>query len=61
MNINLELEEINFVLNVLGELPSKSGAWPTMMKIQAQAQAQTADPDEEPSEGEEPEEAAVFQ
>ena len=62
MNINLELEEINFVLNVLGELPSKSGAWPTMMKIQAQAQAQLPEPEEEePSEGEEPEEAAVFQ
>ena len=61
MNINLEVEEINFVLSVLGELPSKSGAWPTMMKIQAQAQAQLPEPEDEPAEGEEPEEAAVVQ
>lgn len=61
LNLKLEQGEVQDILNVLGELPSKSGAWPLMMKIQAQAQVQTADPEEEPSEGEEPEEAAVFQ
>ena len=62
MNLNLETEEVQSILNVLGELPSKSGAWPLMMKIQAQAQAQSPDPEEEkPAEGEEPEEAAVVQ
>ena len=59
MNINLEVEEINFVLSVLGELPSKSGAWPTMMKIQAQAQAQVPEPEEE--EPAEDEETAIVQ
>ena len=55
MNLNLEIDEVNSILNVLGELPSKSGAWPLMMKIQAQAQEQVPEPDET----EEPEEAAI--
>ena len=58
MQINLEPEEVQSMLNVLGELPSKSGAWPLMMKIQAQAQAQMPEP-EEGEESEEPEEAAI--
>ena len=57
LNIKLNQTEVQDILNVLGELPSKSGAWPLMMKIQAQAQAQLP----EPVEGEEPEEAAVVQ
>lgn len=61
LNLKLDQGEVQDIINVLGELPSKSGAWPLMMKIQAQAQAQTADPEEEPKEGEEPEEAAVVQ
>ena len=64
MELNLKLDEgeVQDIINVLGELPSKSGAWPLMMKIQAQAQAQSSDPEEEkPAEGEEPEEAAVVQ
>ena len=58
MNINLEKEEVQSKLNVLGELPSKSGAWPLMMKIQAQAQEQMPEP-EEGEESDEPEEAAI--
>ncbi len=62
LNLKLDQGEVQDILNVLGELPSKSGAWPLMMKIQAQAQAQLPEPEEEePSEGEEPEEAAVVQ
>ena len=62
LNLKLDQGEVQDIINVLGELPSKSGAWPLMMKIQAQAQAQLPDPEEEkPAEGEEPEEAAVFQ
>tara|TARA_R100001082_G_scaffold97067_2_gene64831 strand:+ start:568 stop:756 length:189 start_codon:yes stop_codon:yes gene_type:complete len=47
MNINLEAEELNFILNVLGELPSKSGAWSVIIKIKAQADAQIVEPEEE--------------
>lgn len=40
MNLNLETNEVQFILNVLGELPSKSGAWPLIVKIKEQAEAQ---------------------
>tara|TARA_B100000519_G_scaffold58682_1_gene49031 strand:- start:149 stop:352 length:204 start_codon:yes stop_codon:yes gene_type:complete len=46
MNINLEKEELNFILNVLGELPSKTGAWSVILKIKAQADAQIVEPEE---------------
>ena len=47
MNINLEENEINAILAVLGALPSKSGTWPLMMKIKVQADAQMAETEEE--------------
>ena len=47
MNINLEENEINAILAVLGDLPSKSGTWPMMMKIKVQADAQMAETEEE--------------
>ena len=47
MNINLEKEELNFILNVLGELPSKTGAWSVILKIKAQADTQIVKPEEE--------------
>jgi len=37
--LSLTTEEVNFVLQVLGELPTKSGAFPLCAKIQQQAQA----------------------
>lgn len=42
MNVQLDLEvsEVNAILGVLGEMPSKSGAWPLIVKIKAQADAQ---------------------
>jgi hypothetical protein len=57
MNINLEENEINAILAVLGDLPSKSGTWPLMMKIKVQADAQMAETEEESVE--ESEEATV--
>ena len=57
MNINLEENEINAILAVLGDLPSKSGTWPLMMKIKVQAEAQIAETEEEVVE--ESEEATV--
>ena len=47
MNINLEENAINAILAVLGDLPSKSGTWPLMMKIKVQADAQMAETEEE--------------
>ena len=47
MNINLEENEINAILAILGDLPSKSGTWPLMMKIKVQADAQIAETEEE--------------
>ena len=42
MNLKLELsvEDINFILGQLGELPSKTGAFVLMMKIKEQADPQ---------------------
>ena len=57
MQINLEENEINAILAILGDMPSKSGTWPLMMKIKAQADAQLVEPEEKPEGGEE--EAAV--
>ena len=47
MNINLEENEINAIFAILGDLPSKSGTWPLMMKIKVQADAQIAETEEE--------------
>ena len=57
MQINLEENEINAILAILGDMPSKSGTWPLMMKIKVQADAQIVDPEEE--EGEEETEEAI--
>ena len=37
MNLNLEINEINFILQVLGELPSKTGAFVLIQKIEERA------------------------
>jgi hypothetical protein len=40
MKLELDINEINFVLQTLGELPSKSGVWPLILKIKEQAEKQ---------------------
>ena len=40
MKLELEVNEINFVLQTLGNLPSSSGVWPLILKIKEQAEAQ---------------------
>ena len=47
MKLDLEPNEVQFILNMLGELPSKSGCFPLIMKIQEQAQPQVEPPKEE--------------
>ena len=48
MNIKLELhvDEVNAILGVLGDLPTKTGAWPLVMKIKEQAEPQVPKPEE---------------
>lgn len=48
INITLNVEEINAVLQTLGNLPTSSGAFPLLIKIKQQAEAQL--PQEEPTE-----------
>jgi hypothetical protein len=60
VQISLEENEINAILAILGDMPSKSGTWPLMMKIKVQADAQLVEPEEEPEEeGEEETEEVV--
>jgi hypothetical protein len=40
IKLELELEEVNSLLGVLGELPTKTGAWNLVVKIKQQAEAQ---------------------
>lgn len=47
MKLELETNEVQFILNVLGEMPAKSGVWPLIVKIKKQADAQLP---KEPSE-----------
>lgn len=50
IKLELEIEAVNDILNVLGQLPTSSGAWPLMQRIRAQAEAQV--PKEEDKEAE---------
>lgn len=40
MNINFEPQELQFVMAVLADLPTKSNVWPLLRKIEDQAKAQ---------------------
>ena len=47
IKLELSIEEVNAVLQVLGDLPTKSGAWPLVMKIKEQAEPQVPKPEDE--------------
>lgn len=47
MQIDLTLEEVNAVLHTLGNLPTSSGAYPLLVKIKEQAEAQVAPPQDD--------------
>jgi hypothetical protein len=47
MTLELDQNEVQYILNVLGEIPAKSGVWPLLVKIKEQADAQLP---KEPSE-----------
>jgi hypothetical protein len=40
IELKLSIEEVNSLLGVLGELPTKTGAWNLVVKIKQQAEAQ---------------------
>ncbi len=49
MKLELEPNEAQFLLQVLGQLPTQSGAYPLLQKIMQQVQAQTPQPAKEPT------------
>jgi hypothetical protein len=40
INLVVSLDEVNAILQVLGDLPTKSGAYPLVLKIKEQADSQ---------------------
>ncbi len=44
MKLDLEPNEVQFLLQVLGELPTKTGAFVLVQKIESQVQAQQTTP-----------------
>ena len=40
IKIVLSVEETNFILQTLGQLPSSSGVWPLICKIKEQGESQ---------------------
>ena len=42
VNLILNVDEVNFLLQVLGELPTKTGAWNLVQKVKQQAETQLA-------------------
>lgn len=47
LTLKLTVEEVNAILQVMGELPTKTGAFPLVMKIKQQADAQLPKPEEQ--------------
>ncbi len=52
IHLTLTIAEVNSLLGVLGELPSKTGAWNLIVKIQEQAKPQIPPQEEPKKEGE---------
>jgi hypothetical protein len=48
ITLNLTIDEVNGILTVLGDLPTKTGAWPLVQKIQEQAAEQVPAEDASP-------------
>lgn len=40
INLKLDLQEVNGLLNVMGQLPTSTNIWPLAAKIRAQAEQQ---------------------
>jgi len=48
ITLKLNLQEVNALLNVIGQLPTSTNIWPLAAKIRAQAEQQV--PQEQPAE-----------
>jgi hypothetical protein len=46
ITLTLTVEEANAILQVLGDLPTKTGAWNLVVKIKGQAEAQMKAPED---------------
>lgn len=49
LTLKLTVEEVNGILQVMGDLPTKTGAFPLVMKIKAQADAQVEQKSDAPA------------
>lgn len=49
LTLTLTVDEVNAVLQTLGNLPTSSGAWPLVCKIQEQGKAQLPPQPEAPA------------
>lgn len=54
INLTLNVNEVNAILQVLGQLPTSSNAYPLLVKIKGQAEAQLPAPEPEAAEEEAP-------
>ena len=46
INLVLDIEEINGLLNLIGQMPTSTNVWPLANKIRSMAEAQLPKPDE---------------
>jgi hypothetical protein len=46
IKLDLTVEEVNAILQTLGQLPTSSGAWPLLLKIKEQAELQVPQQDD---------------
>lgn len=53
ISIQLELNEVNAVLDAIGQLPTSTNTWPIAAKIRAQAALQLPTQESEPAEAQE--------
>lgn len=49
IKLELTLDDVNSILHVLGEMPTKTGAFTLLMKIKEQAESQVEKPNNEPN------------
>jgi hypothetical protein len=45
--LNLSIADVNGILNMLAEMPTKTNAWPLLQNIQQQVKNQTEQPEAE--------------
>lgn len=51
ITLKLDLQEVNVLLNVMGQLPTSTNIWPLAAKVRAQAKEQAPKQEAESAEG----------